>query len=51
MVRICRDQEGLISFSLLWLICDGRRLIIPRDAEKKEFTFIKTEALHLGQKL
>lgn len=30
MVGICRDQERLISFSLLWLIRDGWRLIIPR---------------------
>lgn len=50
MIRICRDQEGLIPFSLLWLVCDGRRLIIPGHTKKKELTFNKTQALHLGQK-
>lgn len=32
MIRICRYQKGLISFSLLWLVCNRRRLIISRYA-------------------
>lgn len=32
VIRICRYQKGLVSFSLLWLVCHRRRLIIPRNA-------------------
>ena len=45
MVGICRDQERLISFSLLWLISDGWRLIIPRYTEKKELNLLNRSPL------
>lgn len=49
MIWICRYQKGLISFSLLWLVCDRRRLIIPRYTKKKELTFIRVKALNLNK--
>ena len=46
MIRICRYQKGLISFGLLWLVCNRRRLIIPRYTKETESMCIRIMALN-----